>query len=154
MVAGKLFKLAAGGGLVVALGVGLAWAAADDAIKGRQGCMKAQGKMMGGLAAIFKGEQPYDSAAIQAAIATRDAACADWNKWWGADTQKGETAETWAKPEIWSDAEGFKAVGGSFYEKFTALKATADEAAFKAAFPELGNSCKGCHDKFQRPKEQ
>ncbi len=34
----------------------------------------------------------------------------------------------------------------------TALAAATDEASFKAAFPELGNSCKGCHEKFRRPK--
>ena len=53
---------------------------------------------------MFKGEKPYDAAAVQAALAADDAACADWAKWWGADTQKGETLETWAKPEIWTDA--------------------------------------------------
>lgn len=153
MVAGKLFGIITAGVLVLGLGATLAHASADDAIKGRQGCMKSHGKMMGELAAMFKGETPYDAAAVQTALAADEAACADWSKWWGEDTQKGETAETWTKPEIWTDAAGFNAVGEDFYGKYMALKATTDETGFKAAFPELGNGCKGCHDKFRRPKE-
>ncbi len=153
MAAGKLLGIVTAGALILGLGATSAYASADDAIKGRQGCMKASGKMMSEFAAMFKGEKPYDSAAVQTAIAAHDAACADWAKWWGEDAMKGETVETWAKPEIWSDPEGFKTVGEAFYGKFLALKATTDEAGFKAAFPELGNGCKGCHDKFRRPKE-
>lgn len=153
MVSGKLFGIVTAGALVLGLGVSMAYASADDAIKGRQACMKAHGKMMGDLAAIFKGEQPYDAAAVQAALTANEGACTDWDKWWGADTQKGETLETWAKPEIWSDAEGFKAAGEAFYGKYLALKGTTDEAGFKAAFPDVGAGCKGCHEKFRRPKE-
>lgn len=40
--------------------------------------------------------------------------------WWGADTQKGETIETRAKAEVWSDPEGFKAIGYDYYEKYLA----------------------------------
>ena len=115
--------------------------------------MKASGKMMGELAAMFKGEKPYDKAAVAAAIAAHDAACADWANWWGPDSQKGETLETWAKPEIWTDAAGFTAVGDAFYAKFVAVKDSTDEATFKAAFPELGKACGGCHEKFRRAKE-
>lgn len=153
MVSGKLFKIVTAGAIVLGLGATLAYASADDAIKGRQGCMKAHGKTMGELAAMFKGEKPYDAVAIQASLTEMDAGCADWDNWWGADTQKGETLETWAKPEVWSDPEGFKAAGGAFYDKYLGLKATTDEAGFKAAFPELGGTCKGCHEKFRRPKE-
>ena len=153
MVAGKLFKIVTAGALVMGLGVTLAYASADDAIKGRQGCMKSHGKTIGEMAAMFKGEKPYDAAAVQAGLAADDAACADWDKFWGEDAMKGVTLETWAKPEIWSDAAGFKAAGENYYPKYLAIKATTDEASFKAAFPEYGNGCKGCHEKFRRPKE-
>ena len=152
-MAARLFKILGAGVVILGLGTTLAHASADDAIKGRQGCMKASGKMMSDLASMFKGEKPYDAGAVQAAIAAHDAACADWDKWWGEDAQKGETVETWAKPEIWSDPEGFKTVGEAFYGKFLALKGSTDEASFKVTFPEAGNGCKGCHEKFRRPKE-
>ena len=149
----KVAGIVTAGTLVLGLGIGLAMASADDAIKGRQGCMKAHGATMGVLVPMMKGEKAYDNAAIQAAFANEEAACADWSKWWGADTQKGETLETWAKPEIWTDAAGFEAAGGAWYQAYTAVKGTAEEASFKAAFPALGAACKGCHEKFRRPKE-
>ncbi|MBL8908714.1 MAG: cytochrome c [Rhizobiales bacterium] len=152
-MSGKVICTAAAAALALCLGTGLALASADDAIKGRQACMKASGKMMGDLAAMFKGEKPYDKAAVDAAIAAHDAACAGWADWWGPDTQKGETVETWAKPEIWADMAGFNAAGDAFYAKFVAVKDSTDEAGFKAAFPELGKACGGCHEKFRRPKE-
>ena len=153
MPAGRIFGIAIVGTLMLGACVSSAYASADDAIKGRQGCMKASGKMMGELAAMFKGEKPYDAGAVKASLAAHDAACADWAKWWGEDTKKGETVETWAKPEIWSDPEGFKAAGEAFYGKYVALAQSKDEASFKAAFQEVGNGCKGCHEKFRRPKE-
>ena len=154
MQAKHTWKVAALGS-VVALGLGatLAFASADDAIKGRQGCMKAHGASMGVMVPMIKGEKPYDNAAIQATLAAEGPACADWAKWWGADTQKGETLKTRAKPEIWTDAAGFEAAGGTWYKAYEAVKATADEASFKAAFPALGAGCQGCHEKFQAPKD-
>lgn len=140
-----------------AFGVLLASAAlagpADDAIKGRQGCMKSHGALMGVAVPMIKGEKPFDAAAVKAATDADAAACADWAKWWGADTQKGETLETWAKPEVWTDAAGFEKAGGDFYNAYVALTQAGDEAAFKAAFPAVGGGCKNCHEKFRRPKE-
>ena len=153
MVAGRFLKSISAGAIVLGLGITLAYASADDAIKGRQACMKAHGASMGVMVPMFKGEKPYDNAAIQAVLAKEEAACADWSKFWGADTMKGETAETWAKPEIWSDAKGFETAGGNWYKAYTTIKATTDEAGFKATFPALGSSCQGCHEKFRRPKE-
>lgn len=153
MAARRVFGIAIAGALMLGLGPPSAHASADDAIKGRQGCMKASGKMMSELASMFKGEKPYDAAAVKAAMDAHDLACADWAKWWGEDTQKGETLKTRAKPEIWTDPEGFKAAGEAFYAKYLALGKSTDEASFKAAFPEVGNGCKGCHDKFRAPEE-
>lgn len=126
---------------------------ADDVIKARQACMKAQGAGMGAFVPIMKGEKPFDAAAVKAATDAIDAACGGWAGFWGADTQKGETLETWAKPEIWTDAKAFEAAGGKSYAAMTALKAATDDATFKAAFPAVGEACKGCHEVFRRPKE-
>jgi cytochrome c556 len=148
----RLLSMLAGGAVMAGLGVSLAYAGADDAIKGRQVCMKAHGASMGVMGPMFKGEKPFDATAVQATLAAEDAACADWDKWWGADTQKGESVETYAQPAIWTDTAGWEAAGGAWYQAYTAVKAAADEAAFKAAFPALGASCGGCHEKFRRPK--
>lgn len=142
---------------VALVGVALATVAfagaADDAIKGRQACMKAHGQSMKVMVPMSEGKAPFDKAAVDKILAAEDAACADWDKWWGADTQKGETVETYAKPEIWTDAKGFEAAGGVWYEANKAVKASADQAAFNTTFPKLADSCKGCHEKFRRPKQ-
>jgi cytochrome c556 len=137
----------------LAFSMSLAHAAADDVIKERQACMKAQGGALFGVALpMVKGEKPYDNAALQEALAKSDAACANWANFWPEDSMKGETVETFVKPEIWSDKAGFDAAGGASYTAMQALKASADEAGFKAAFGPAGAACQGCHEKFRRPK--
>ena len=132
------------------ISVGLALAGpADDAITARKACMKGHGGVMKVAVPIMKGEQSYDAAALKAAYDAEGAACADWSKWWGADTQKGETLKTRAAPTIWTDAAGFEAAGGSFYAAALKLQAATDEASFKAAFPAFGAGCQGCHEKFR-----
>lgn len=126
---------------------------ADDAIKARQAYMKAHGAFMAVAVPVLKGEKPYDKATMDAALAADGAAGADWGKWWGADTQKGETLETWAKPEIWTDAKGFEKAGTDFYNAYVTLTKATDEASFKAAFGAFGGGCKTCHESFRRPKE-
>ena len=152
MKCGRILETMAAGVVMLGFTASMAFASADDAIKGRQMCMKAHGASMGVMVPMIKGEKPYDNAAIQAILTAEEAACADWAKWWGADTQKGETLETFAKPEIWTDTAGWEAAGGAWYTAYQAVKASADEGAFKAAFPALGASCQGCHEKFRRPK--
>lgn len=138
----------------VSLGATFAFAAGDDTIKARQACMKAQGGgVFGAMFPILKGEKPYDATAIKAAFDAMDAACADWNNFWTEDSMTSTTMKTRAKPEIWTDKAGFEAAGGASYQAMTALKATTDEASFKAALPAVGAACQGCHEKFQAPKE-
>lgn len=126
---------------------------ADDAIKGRQACMKANGGAMGAMVPMIKGEKPYDAAVVADALGKTEAACAGWDGWWGEDTQKGEAVETFAKAEVWTDKAGFEAAGAAYGKAFGDLKASADEASFKTAFGAFGGTCKGCHEKFRRPKE-
>jgi cytochrome c556 len=131
-----------------------AFAAGDDTIKARQDCMKAQGKTVFGMFfPIMKGEKPYDAAAIKAGFDAMDAACADWANFWTEDSMTSATLKVKSKPEILTDKAGFEMVSKAAYDSLTALKATADEASFKAALPAVGEGCKGCHEKFRLPME-
>jgi cytochrome c556 len=125
----------------------------DDLIKERQACMKAQGAAMGVFVPVMKGEKPFDAAAHKAAFDSMGAACVNWSKFFAPETAKGETVETWAKPEIWSNPKAFEEVSGKAYAASEKLKAATDEASFKAAFPDFGAGCKGCHEIARRPKE-
>ncbi|MFT3988047.1 c-type cytochrome [Aestuariivirga sp.] len=151
---GRGMMLAAAAAVVLGMGVSGAQAASvDEIITARQACMKANGKMMGALAAIVKGEKDYSADAVHEALATDEKACADWANWWGPDTAKGDKVETYAKPEIWTDMKGFEAAGGAFVEKDKAVAATTSLDELKPAVMALGGACKGCHEKFRRPKE-
>lgn len=142
--------------LGTALTLGLATTAfagpIDDLIKERQACMKAQGAAMGVFVPVMKGEKPFDAAAHKAAFDAMGAACVNWAKFFAPETAKGETVETWAKPEIWSDPKAFEAVSTKAYAAGEALKAATDEASFKTAFPAFGEGCKSCHEISRRPK--
>lgn len=149
-----MFKGVLGLFAAATLAAGLSSAAMAEMgpIEARRACMKANGKMMGVMVPIIKGEKPYDKAAIDGAVAATEAACAGWAGWWGEDTKPGGAVETWAKAEVWTDKAGFDAAGGAFMKALGGVKASADEASFKAAFPALGKSCQDCHENFRRPK--
>jgi cytochrome c556 len=125
----------------------------DDLIKSRQDCMKAQGASMGVFVPVMKGEKPFDAALHKATFDKMEAACVNWAKFFAPETAKGETLETWAKPEIWSDPKAFEVVNTKAFAAQAKLKAATDDASFKVAFPEFGGSCKSCHEISRRPKE-
>ena len=145
MLSKNLFKSIAASAIVLGLGFSLAYAAADDQIKARQAEMKANGKAIGALVAIMKGEVPYDAAAVKAsldAMTAADAAAGE-AKAWDASSMEGATVETWAKPEIWAEGSNVGEKYQAWADARAALAATTDEASFKAAFPALGASCGG-----------
>ena len=151
----KISKGFMAGAVILVVGAGAAYAAlsGDEAITARQACMKANGKAMGTMVPMIKGEAPYDAAAVKAALSTTEAACAKWAEFWPADSATSKTLKTRALPAIWTDPKGFEAVGGIEYKAFTELAATTDEAGFKAKFPALGAACGGCHEKFRAPEK-
>lgn len=138
-----------------ALALSLASAAMAESgpVEAREACMKANSKMMKVMVPVLKGKAAYDKAAIDAAIANAEAACAGWNDWWGEDTKPGGAVETEALETVWTDKAGFEAASGAYGKALEAVKASADEASFKAAFPELGKSCQSCHEKFRKAED-
>ena len=134
----------------IALALGSAAMAASNPIEARQACMKANVKMLKVMVPVMKGESAFDKAAIDAAVSETAQACAGWDSWWGEDTKPGGAIKTEAKAEIWTDKAGFDAASAEYVKAFTAVKAAGDEASFKAAFPALGGSCKGCHEKYRQ----
>jgi cytochrome c556 len=63
-----------------------------------------------------------------------------------------EVADTKLKPEMWSNRADFDRKMNALVDKSAALNAaakTSDEAKMKAAFFEMGNACKDCHDKYR-----
>lgn len=66
-----------------------------------------------------------------------------------------EAGKTRALPEIWSKPADFEAAQKMFSDRAPKLLAAAkakDVDAVKAAFKDLGGSCKNCHDSFRAPE--
>jgi len=72
----------------------------------------------------------------------------------GSGPQPG--VKTSAKPEIWTDANEFRAAREAFASQNAALQRVApdgDAAAIRTEVLKLGATCKACHDKFRVPED-
>src|SRR5262245_32927044 len=122
-------------------------------IEDRQAAMKQNGKDMGELAKMMKGEAPYSVAAVKTHAESIAATLAKAKDMFPVGSEKG-AKETWAKPDIWTENAKFQAGFPKSIDLAKAVAATKDEAAFKTAMGELGkNGCGSCHEPFRRPKE-
>ena len=121
----------------------------EDAIKYRQGVYRVIGWNFGPMAAMAKGEKPYDAAAF----ARHAEIVAFMSKLPLEGFVPGsDTGETKAKPEIWLDMDDFKAKLEKMQAEAAKLAEVAkggDPNASKAQLGETGKACKACHDKYR-----
>jgi cytochrome c556 len=132
------------------LGVG-AVMAQQDALKNAQTYMKGNGKNAGALAAMVKGEKPYDQATVDTAFAQFEDTIKNLPTLF-PDSIKGLKAEGdySTSPKIWEDKAGFSEHIASFGKAVTEAKAQIkDLDSLKAAFPAVGKQCGGCHETFR-----
>jgi cytochrome c556 len=132
------------------LGIG-AVAAQQDVVKEAQTVMKANGKNAGALAAMVKGEKPYDQATVDAAFAQLDDTAKKLPTLFPASVKglkpEGDYS---ASPKIWEDKAGFDAHIASFAKAVTEAKAKIkDLDTLIASMPAIGKECGGCHETFR-----
>ncbi|MBA8876722.1 c-type cytochrome [Phyllobacterium myrsinacearum] len=129
-------------------------AAGADPIADRQALMKDQGKAVGSLAPIAKGEKPFDAAAVLAALnkLNDDAQKIDPAKLFPVGSETG--GETTASPKIWEDNAGFVAAVNKYKADATAAAAAKpqDLASFKLAFAQVSQNCGACHQTYRIKK--
>lgn len=123
---------------------------ASDAFHDRHMAMESIGDAMKPLAAIAKGEAPFDAAVVKSNATT---IADNLKKAHGLFPAGSGGGESRAKPEIWTDAAGFDKSMKDAHEAAVALQSVTDEAAFKPALGALGGNCKSCHDKYRLPKQ-
>ncbi|MGO4451811.1 cytochrome c [Phyllobacterium sp. TAF24] len=128
--------------------------AGADPIADRQALMKDQGKAVGSLAPIAKGDKPFDAAAVLAALTklNEDAQKIDPVALFPAGSEAG--GDTTASPKIWEDNAGFVAAVNK-YKADAAAAAGAkpqDLASFKLAFAQVSQNCGACHQTFRIKK--
>ena len=127
-----------------------------DRIRARQASYKQMGKAMKAIGDELKGGAP--SLPTIVANADRIAGFAPQILGWfpvGSGPDAG--LKTRAKPEIWSDPQGFGSAAAGLItasERFRALARSGDLAAVRAAMPQLQKACKQCHDRFRAPERE
>ena len=76
-------------------------------------------------------------------------------RWFPRGTGAEAGVRTRAKPEIWSDAAGFRRRGAGLLVAARNLDAAArrgDLAAVRVAVPQLAQACSNCHDNYRAPE--
>jgi len=134
--------------LVVSISI-LAFAASAalaDPIADRKAIMKQRGGLVGSIAPIAKGEQPFDAAKVAEVFAALKANAEgyDVEAFFPADSMTGDTK---ASPKIWEDMAGYKAAVDKYTADVTAAAAAnpQDLEAFRAEFGKITSNCGGCH---------
>jgi len=125
--------------------------AQQDLVKVYQAQMKGNGKNAGAVAAMVKGEKPYDQATVDAAIAQFEDTIKKFPTLFPASTKglkpEGDYS---ASPKIWEDKAGFDAKIASFAKVVAEAKSKIkDLDSLKAAFPAVGKECGGCHETYR-----
>ena len=143
---------------VVAVGVLMLGATAviaqQDQLKDTQTMMKGNGKNAGALAAMIKGEKPYDQATVDAAL-TQFADTAKKLPTLFPASIKGKTFDGDYSPsdKIWSDKAGFDEHIASFAKVLDDSKGKIkDLDSLKATLPVIGKQCGGCHETYRIKK--
>lgn len=125
--------------------------AVADPITDRKDMMKERGGQMRVLAPIAQGQQPFDAAAVMAALQTLAANAergADLDTYW---PQGSDTGDTRSRAAIWEDRAGYQAASDKFKADMDAAVAAnpQDLASFQAVFGPVGGSCGTCHEVYR-----
>ena len=122
-----------------------------DPLADREAVMKANGKAVGALVPIVKGEAPFDAAVVAAGLAVlNDSAKAIDTAALFPDNLAGESGS----PKIWEDRAGFTAAMDKFKADAAAAAASPAEdlAAFQAQFGTVTQNCSACHETYRIKK--
>lgn len=121
----------------------------DVMVAQRQAAMKLQGKYLGPIGGMLKGNIPYnaDVVAVNATFLENLARM----PWDGFDpSTKGEKSK--AKPEAFTESAKFKAAADTLEAETAKLGAVArakNEAGVRAAFGGVAKACGACHDAYR-----
>ena len=125
---------------------------ADAAIKYRQSAMSLQGNHMGRLFAMINGQVPFDAKVAADNIEIT----AMLNRLqFSAFIDGSDKGNTRAKPEIWVEKDKWAAAVAKSQDDVLKLAAAGKSGnldTIKTAAGAVGQSCKACHDAYQKPQ--
>jgi cytochrome c556 len=148
----KTTLIAAAAAIAAIAGAAVAQSAAEAAVKARKSHMQLYAFNVGTLAAMAKGDVPYDAAAATAAAANLLALSSlDQSAYWVEGSAQGEVEGSRALPAIWADGAAVMEKVGAFNSAVQGLAAAAgtDQAALQAAIGPVGAACGACHESFR-----
>ncbi|NWJ25162.1 cytochrome c [Rhizobium sp. RM] len=119
-------------------------------VEKREGMMKQIGGAMGSLAAISKGQKPFDAEAVKTAVTTISTNAKAFPDQFPAGSEAGSAAA----PAIWENFEDFKAKSAKLGEDADAILASlpVDQAGVATAMQKLGADCGTCHQTYRLKK--
>jgi len=134
------------------LGVAYAqFAKPEDAIQYRQSVMFLIGQHFGRMAAVVKGQSPYDKAAFERnAVLVETLATLPWEAFMAPGTDKGKTG---LKSSAFKEKDKFMQDAKKMEAETVKLAETAQTGnldAIKAQLGETAKNCKSCHDAFRK----
>jgi cytochrome c556 len=137
---------------IAALAIGVGALGADESpIKARQALMKKNGDHAKVVAAMAKGEAPFDLAKAKAAFAAFHDSAVKAPDLFPENSKTGE--DTAALPKIWEDTADFKARFAKLAQDTKEAQDTVtDFATFKTAIGVVGKDCGGCHELYRKKK--
>ena len=141
-------------GILLTAMVGLAFAGfakPEDAIRYRQAVMTVIGQHFGRIAAVVKGQPPYNTNEVENnAAVLRTMADLAWEAVMVPGSDKGDTT---LNASAMKEKDKFMAVAQQFESAVQKLEQTAksgDIEAVRAQFGEVAKSCKACHSSYRK----
>lgn len=125
---------------------------AEAAIDYRQGAMALQGNHMARVFAMTSGRVPFDA---KVAAENIDIIATLNRLQFTAFIDGSDKGDTRAKPEIWTEKDKFAAAIAKSQEdvgKLSVAGKSGNLDQIKAAAGAVGQSCKACHDAYQKPQ--
>jgi cytochrome c556 len=140
--------LVVAGALLIGAGAVMAQ---QDTVKEAQTVMKGNGKNAGAMAAMLKGEKPYDQSTVDTALAQFEDTAKKLPTLFPASTKGLKPEGDYStSPKIWEDKAGFDAKIASFAKAVGEAKSKIkDLDSLKVAFPALGKECGACHETYR-----
>ena len=123
----------------------------EDAIEYRKAAMSLMGTHFKGMAAVIKGEKPYDKEAFAVEARLFDTLFSlPWEAFAVLGSEKGDTTMTAAALE---QPDKFKAETEQFQtavKGYISAAESGDLGAVKSAFGQVAKTCKSCHEAFRK----
>ncbi len=146
---GGTAMLVLAGGLYAAI----AHEGASGIVKERMDAMEKMGGAMKQIGLMMKGIMPYDGAAVSQAAMVINQTSAGLEKLF---PRGGDEKGSYTKPELWDNWDEFKLLTKATGEASEKLSEAAFDGTKKEVLPlffGVGKSCKACHTKYRRAKD-